>query len=75
MEMNNKDIQFVIGAEGKPTAVLVDIVTWERDHPGFRRCRRHPDRQRGVGCPRCGWRGSRKGWLHLIGTSQSGCDK
>jgi len=30
MEMNTKDIQFVIGAEGKPTAVLVDIATWER---------------------------------------------
>jgi hypothetical protein len=30
MEMNTQDIQFVIGAEGKPTAVLVDIETWER---------------------------------------------
>jgi hypothetical protein len=30
MEMNTQDIQFVIGAEGKPTAVLVDIQTWER---------------------------------------------
>jgi len=30
MEMNTKDIQFVIGAEGKPTAVLLDIVIWER---------------------------------------------
>lgn len=30
MKTQAKDIQFVIGAEGKPTAVLVDIATWER---------------------------------------------
>jgi len=30
MKTQVKDIQFVIGAEGKPTAVLVDIATWER---------------------------------------------
>jgi hypothetical protein len=30
MEMRAQDIQFVIGAEGKPTAVLIDIATWER---------------------------------------------
>jgi hypothetical protein len=26
----NANIQFVVGAEGKPTAVIVDIHTWER---------------------------------------------
>lgn len=30
MEMRDQDIRFVIGTEGKPTAVLVDIATWER---------------------------------------------
>jgi hypothetical protein len=30
MEMRSQDIQFVIGAEGKPTAVLVDISKWEQ---------------------------------------------
>ena len=25
-----QEVQFVIGAEGKPTAVLLDIATWER---------------------------------------------
>jgi hypothetical protein len=30
MEMRDQDIRLVIGAEGKPTAVLVDIDTWER---------------------------------------------
>jgi hypothetical protein len=30
MKTQAKDIQFVIGAEGKPTAVLVDIATWEQ---------------------------------------------
>jgi len=30
MKTQAKDIQFVIGAEGKPTAVLVGIATWER---------------------------------------------
>ena len=30
MNTQAKEIQFVIGAEGKPTAVLVDIATWER---------------------------------------------
>ena len=29
MDAQSRDIQFVIGAEGKPTAVLVDIATWE----------------------------------------------
>jgi hypothetical protein len=30
MITGSQDIQFVIGAEGKPTAVLVDIATWEQ---------------------------------------------
>ena len=30
MNMRSQDIQFVIGAEGKPTAVLIDISTWEQ---------------------------------------------
>jgi hypothetical protein len=30
MNTLSQDIQFVIGVEGKPTAVLVDISTWER---------------------------------------------
>lgn len=30
MEMSSQDIKFVIGSEGQPTAVLVDIVMWER---------------------------------------------
>ena len=30
MDIGSQDIQFVIGAEGKPTAVLIDIATWER---------------------------------------------
>jgi hypothetical protein len=29
MDLHAQDIQFVIGAEGKPTAVLVDITFWE----------------------------------------------
>jgi PHD/YefM family antitoxin component YafN of YafNO toxin-antitoxin module len=29
MDLNQQDIQFVIGSEGKPTAVLVDISTWD----------------------------------------------
>ena len=29
MVTQSQDIKFVIGAEGKPTAVLVDISTWE----------------------------------------------
>jgi hypothetical protein len=29
MDTRSQDIQFVIGAEGKPTAVLVDISMWE----------------------------------------------
>ena len=29
MDLRAQDIQFVIGAEGKPTAVLVDIAFWE----------------------------------------------
>jgi PHD/YefM family antitoxin component YafN of YafNO toxin-antitoxin module len=29
MDSISQDIQYVIGAEGKPTAVLVDISTWE----------------------------------------------
>ena len=28
MEIRAQDIQFVIGGEGKPTAVLLDISTW-----------------------------------------------
>jgi len=30
MDIGSQDIQFVIGAKGKPTAVLIDIATWER---------------------------------------------
>ena len=30
MQMPLQDIQFVLGAGGKPTAVLVNISTWER---------------------------------------------
>ena len=30
MQMPAQGIQFVIGLEGKPTAVLVNISTWER---------------------------------------------
>ena len=30
MELQVQDIQFVVGAMGKPTAVLVNISTWER---------------------------------------------
>ena len=30
MDARSQDIQFVIGAEGKPTAVLVDITAWEQ---------------------------------------------
>jgi hypothetical protein len=30
MDKQTQDIQFVIGAEGKPTAVLVDISMWEQ---------------------------------------------
>lgn len=30
MITRSHDIQFVIGAEGKPTAVLVNISTWEQ---------------------------------------------
>jgi hypothetical protein len=30
MDTQSQVIQFVIGAEGKPTAVLVDISTWEQ---------------------------------------------
>jgi hypothetical protein len=29
MDMRAQDIRFVVGSEGKPTAVLVDIATWE----------------------------------------------
>ena len=29
MDLRAQDIQFVIGSEGKPTAVLVDIAFWE----------------------------------------------
>ena len=29
MDTQSQDIQFVIGAEGKPTAVLVNISMWE----------------------------------------------
>jgi len=29
MDTRSHDIQFVIGTEGKPTAVLVDISMWE----------------------------------------------
>ena len=28
--MDAVDIRFVVGEQGKPTAVLVDIATWER---------------------------------------------
>ena len=30
MEMSAQDIRFVVGPEGQPTAVLVDIAIWER---------------------------------------------
>jgi hypothetical protein len=30
MNLKAEDIQYVIGAEGKPTAVLVDIGFWEQ---------------------------------------------
>jgi len=30
MEMSMDEIKYVVGSEGKPTAVLVDIATWER---------------------------------------------
>ena len=30
MDMKIQDVQFVLGSEGKPTAVLIDITTWER---------------------------------------------
>jgi hypothetical protein len=30
MELRAEEIRFVVGAEGKPTAVLVDITTWEK---------------------------------------------
>lgn len=30
MHVPVQDIQIVVGAEGKPTAVIVDITTWER---------------------------------------------
>ena len=30
MEMHLDDIKYVIGSEGKPTAVQIDIATWER---------------------------------------------
>ncbi len=30
MDIREQDIQYVVGAEGKPTAVLVDIAAWER---------------------------------------------
>jgi PHD/YefM family antitoxin component YafN of YafNO toxin-antitoxin module len=29
METRSQDIKFVIGSEGKPIAVLIDISTWE----------------------------------------------
>ena len=29
MDTRSKDIQYVIGADGKPTAVLVEISIWE----------------------------------------------
>jgi hypothetical protein len=30
MDMQAQDVQFVVGNEGKPTAVLIDIALWER---------------------------------------------
>ena len=30
MDMQTQDVRFVVGNEGKPTAVLVDIALWER---------------------------------------------
>jgi hypothetical protein len=30
MDIRNKEIHFVVGLEGKPTAVLVDIDLWDR---------------------------------------------
>jgi hypothetical protein len=30
MQVREQDVQYVIGAEGKPTAVLVDIAAWEQ---------------------------------------------
>jgi PHD/YefM family antitoxin component YafN of YafNO toxin-antitoxin module len=30
MNVPNQDILYVVGAEGKPTAVLINIATWER---------------------------------------------
>ncbi len=30
MEMRMDEIKYVVGCEGKPTAVLIDIATWER---------------------------------------------
>jgi hypothetical protein len=30
MDIHSQDVRFVVGLEGKPTAVLVDIGLWER---------------------------------------------
>ncbi len=30
MDIRQQDIQYVVGSEGKPTAVLVEIAAWER---------------------------------------------
>lgn len=30
MDLRAEEIRFVVGPEGKPAAVLVDIATWER---------------------------------------------
>ncbi len=30
MDLNHRDVQFVVGSEGRPTAVIVDIALWER---------------------------------------------
>jgi hypothetical protein len=30
MDMQAQDVRFVVGNEGKPTAVLIDIALWER---------------------------------------------
>jgi PHD/YefM family antitoxin component YafN of YafNO toxin-antitoxin module len=30
MDIQTQDVRFVVGNEGKPTAVLVDIALWER---------------------------------------------
>jgi hypothetical protein len=30
MDMQAQDVLFVVGNEGKPTAVLIDITLWER---------------------------------------------